>query len=145
MKKKINGEIILIDDEVYEEEFLRDVLDRLNYSVKIKFFDNPKDGLHYITVTKERIFLIISDIHMPQMSGIELKETIEKNPAISLKAIPFVFASSMATKKNINAAYKHNIQGFFEKPSDFNKLTELFSTIIRYWLVNLTPGKTEEF
>src|SRR5437016_1083303 len=124
---KIAGEIILVDDERYEEEFLKEVLIALNYEIKVIYFDHAMDALDYIRKTHKEIFLIISDIHMGDISGIKLKEILNSDPTTVLKSIPFVLMSNHATKQNINEAYRHNIQGFFKKPVGLRNLTELFS------------------
>jgi CheY-like chemotaxis protein len=139
--RKLSGEIILIDDEDYEATFLQEVLDKLSYKATIKYFNDARDGIGYIKETKNNIFLIISDIQMHPISGLKLKEMIENDPELKLKAIPFVFATTYATEENIDLAYMHNIQGFFEKPNTPNKMVDFFSVIIKYWLINLHPNQ----
>jgi CheY-like chemotaxis protein len=78
---------------------------------------------------------------MHPISGLKLKEMIENDPELKLKAIPFVFATTYATEENIDLAYMHNIQGFFEKPNTPNKMVDFFSVIIKYWLINLHPNQ----
>jgi CheY-like chemotaxis protein len=140
---KIPGEIILVDDEEYEEDFLNESLDKLEYVAIVKYFNSAESALEYIRRSNHEIFLIISDIHMHPMSGLELKRILDEDANLRLKAIPFVFATAMATQASINSAYELHIQGFFEKPTELNKLVELLSTIIRYWIVNLHPHKNE--
>jgi CheY-like chemotaxis protein len=141
----INGEIILIDDEKFEEEFLNEALETLSYKVKVVYFDHAMAALNYIRDTNKDIFLIISDIHMGDISGIKFKEMLNSDPNTKLKSIPFVFTTNHASKKNIDEAYKHNIQGFFKKPVGLKNFTELFATIVKYWLINLHPNKGEFF
>ena len=140
---KIPGEIILVDDEEYEEDFLNESLDKLEYVAIVKYFNSAEAALEYIRQSTHEIFLIISDIHMRPMSGLDLKKTLDEDPDLRLKAIPFVFATAMATQASINAAYELHVQGFFEKPTELNKLVELLSTIIKYWIINLHPHKRE--
>jgi DNA-binding NtrC family response regulator len=137
---KLKGQIILVDDEQYEEDFLKESLDLLEYDVTVKYFNSAVDGLDYIRQTNDDIFLIISDIHLMPMSGIELKKAIDEDPMLKFKAIPFVFATTVATKDTIELAYKHNVQGFFEKPAGLEKLSYMLSTIIKYWIINLHPN-----
>jgi CheY-like chemotaxis protein len=137
--KKIQGEIILIDDEEFELTLLNETLSNLSYEATIKYFSNALDGYGYIKETNNNIFLIISDLQMHPISGIKLKEAIENDPAVKIKAIPFVFATSYATEENIELAYRYNIQGFFEKPNTPNKMIDFLSIIIRYWIINQHP------
>ena len=139
---KIQGEIILIDDEEYEEDFLNESLDKLEYVAIVKYFNSAEAALEYIQQSTHEIFLIISDIHMRPMSGLELKKQLDSDANLRLKSIPFVFATAMATEASVNAAYEHNIQGYFEKPTELSRLVEMLSTIIRYWIINLHPHKS---
>jgi response regulator RpfG family c-di-GMP phosphodiesterase len=140
---KLKGQIILIDDEQYEEDFLKNCLSELNYEVEVKYFETATQALDYLKNSKEDIFLIISDLHMPGMSGLELKEKIDTDPDMKLKSVPFVFATTAPTREGIIQAYKHNVQGFFKKPVDLNELKSTISIIIRYWTTNLHPNKSD--
>jgi CheY-like chemotaxis protein len=142
---KIQGEIILVDDEQYEEDFLKEVLETLDYDVKVVYFNHAINALNYIKDTTSDIFLIISDIHMDDISGIRFKEILNSHPDTKLKSIPLVFTTNHASKEYIDEAYKQNIQGFFKKPVGLKNLTELFAIIIKYWLVNLHPNKGSYF
>jgi len=141
--RKLKGQIILIDDEQYEEDFLNNCLAELDYDVEVKYFGTATEAFAYLKSSKEDTFLVISDMHMPGMSGIELKEKIDSDPDTKLKSIPFVFATTAPTKEGIIQAYKHNIQGFFKKPVDLNDLKSVISVIVRYWSINLHPNKSD--
>jgi response regulator RpfG family c-di-GMP phosphodiesterase len=140
---KLKGEIILIDDEKYEKEFLEEVLKRLSYEVTVTYFDTAKKGLEYLQKTENDIFLIISDIKMFDMDGLKFKEALNNDPHARLKSIPFVFTTHHATSYYIDEAFKLNIQGFFKKPVELDQLTEMLSIIIKYWIVNLHPNRNE--
>src|SRR4051812_42508655 len=110
---KLNGEIILIDDEQYEQEFLREVLDKLNYEVTIAYFEDAPTALEYLKHSDNEIFMIISDINLGAMSGFKLKEALDADPKTRYKSIPFIFTTNAVTRETICEAYKYNIQGFF--------------------------------
>ncbi|MCD6013303.1 MAG: histidine kinase [Flavipsychrobacter sp.] len=141
--RKLHGEIILVDDDEFELNFLKETLSNLSYEATIKYFNNARDGYGYIKETNNNIFLIICDIQMHPISGFKLKETIENDPEVKAKAIPFVFATTYATEENIELAYKYNIQGFFEKPTTPNKMVDFLSVIIQYWVINQHPNKNK--
>jgi response regulator RpfG family c-di-GMP phosphodiesterase len=146
MRKEINGNIVLIDYEKEEVEYFRHALEALNYTnVKMKDFRSSKKALDYLVQTKDCIFMIIANIDMPDMPGLELKTAIERNEETMLKAIPFIFTCATATQKDIEEAYRHSIQGFFEKPADLNQLIELLSVVMQYWFYNLTPSQRVQF
>jgi CheY-like chemotaxis protein len=143
--KKIKGKIILIDDEKIELEFLKTSLRELDYDVDIEYFEDAAKGLDYLKKTSSEIFLIISDIKMPVMDGIQLKAAIDADPILRRKAIPFVFATNAVSKEIIARVYEHSVQGLFRKPGDLKQMTEIMSTIIKYWDINLHPNKKVPF
>jgi PleD family two-component response regulator len=142
---KLDGEIILIDNDKFEYDFLIEALKRLNYDVGVVYLQTAKEGFDYLKQTKKDIFLIISEIDFDGMDGLALKKAINEEANTVWKSIPFVFIANEATKETVDAAYKHNIHGLFRKPPKLDSLTDLFSVIIRYWIMNLHPNKDESF
>jgi len=53
----------------------------------------------HLEENREEILLIICDINMPEMSGLEFKKEIEKDTYLSEKSIPFVFFPVMTPIK----------------------------------------------
>jgi CheY-like chemotaxis protein len=141
--KRIKGEIILVDDEVYEKEFLDISLHQLGYKVSVKYFSDAANAIRYLRDSEIPVFLIISDLHMPGLNGIHFKQILDEDEQLKMKTIPFVFATSAASRELIVDAYKHNIQGFFRKPPGLNELKKYLAVIVQYWMINLHPNKWE--
>jgi CheY-like chemotaxis protein len=142
---KLNGEIILIDNDDFEKDFLKEALKLLNYDIEVVYLPTANAGFDYLKKTQKEIFLIISEIDFDEMGGLDLKKIINKEPNTKWKSIPFVFIANTATKEIVQDAYKHNIQGFFRKPTQFKELTDMFSVIIRYWIMNFHPSTNDTF
>lgn len=142
---KLEGEIILIDNDQFEYVFLEEALERLNYDVGVKYLKNETEGFEYLKQTDKEIFLIISEMDFEGANGLQFKKAIDAGPDTNWKSIPFVFIANSASKATIDEAYKHNIHGFFKKPARLEQLTDMFSVIIKYWILNLHPNKSETF
>lgn len=137
--EKILGKIILVDNVRVEMELLNRALNKLPWNIQIEYFENPNEALEYLKKTKELIFLIISDFHMPQMTGFRLKQLIDNDQKLREKAIPFIYYSSSSNDIEIDDAYAGNIQGFFKKPNSPKEATELLDMIIKYWITCIRP------
>jgi CheY-like chemotaxis protein len=137
MSKK--GPIVIVEDSADEQHLYQHALKNLNVHNKILFFDNGKSALKYLTATKEHPFLVICDIQMPEMTGIELKEKVESNKHLKLKSTPFVFRTGTVTANNVIEGYNLSAQGFFKKTSDFKQLVNQLSLIIKYWRESIEP------
>ena len=71
----------------------------------IEHFKDPLLAFEYLVTTTDEIFLIISDMNMPVMTGMELKQAIDNDPILRKKSIPFIFSSTAALKEDIKKAY----------------------------------------
>lgn len=138
--KEVRGKIILIDDEKYEKQFLEESLDEKNWSIDVEHFNNPIEALTHLQENADQIFLIISDMNMPEMSGMELKKTIDDDSFLRQKAIPFIFASSEVSKKQVKKAYEYRVQGYFKKPGTIEEQAEMLEKIVQYWRSCIHPN-----
>ena len=72
------GPIIIIEDDLDDQDILTEVFKELNYRNEIIFFDDGEKALTYLTATEVEPFIIFSDINMPKLSGMELREKFIK-------------------------------------------------------------------
>ncbi|MEY4538985.1 MAG: hypothetical protein RLZZ306_742 [Bacteroidota bacterium] len=131
MNKK--GPIIIIEDDEDDRDFMKDVFDELNFSNKIIFFEDGQKALNHLLNEKIEPFIIISDINMPVLNGMALKEEIQKNENLRLKCIPYLFFTTSANQQHVIDAYSKSVQGFFIKPSNMDKLKVMIKKIVEYW------------
>ena len=101
-----------------------------------------KKALKYLTETKIKPFIIFSDINMPKLNGMELRDKVRENEQLEIKSIPYLFFSTTAEQKHVVDAYSKSIQGFFIKPSNFNEIKEVLKTIVEYWQKCVSPDYT---
>ncbi len=65
---------VIVDDEVMNTDILTDYVSQIPYLNQKKVFQSPTEALAYLL--KNPIDLLITDIMMPQLSGVELYECI---------------------------------------------------------------------
>jgi DNA-binding response OmpR family regulator len=92
-----------------------------------------------LLTTMERPFLIISDINVPAMTGIQLKEKINENEYLRRKNIPFVFLTTASESNTIVKAYEILAQGYFIKPVNMGEVKEMIVKIVEYWKISSQP------
>ena len=136
----IKGPIISIEDDVDDQFLIQSVVEELGLPNKILFFGNGLEALLFLETTQEQPFLIICDINMPVMNGLELRERIDKNDYLRKKSIPFIFLSTADNPLVIETAYQSTIQGFFKKENSFNDLKNRIKIIFDYWQCCLHPN-----
>ena len=127
------GPIIVIEDDSDDQELLNEVFKVLDFKNEVTFFGDGEQALDYLLKSEIEPFLIMSDINMPKLNGLELREKIDTNEDLRLKCIPYLFFSTSAEQKHVVDAYSKSVQGFFVKPNSFDKLKRIIKIIIEYW------------
>ncbi|WP_018614056.1 response regulator [Segetibacter koreensis] len=136
-----SGPIIIIEDDYDDQEIIHDILKELEVPNNIIFFTNGSDGLKYLKTTNEQPFLIICDVNLPGINGLEFKKQIDNDSYLRQKSIPFVFLTTSASRDAVNKAFTEMIvQGFFEKSSSLSELKQMLKTIIEYWKISKNPN-----
>ena len=135
-----HGPIILIDDDLDDQEIMQEVLRGLNIHNPLLFFKNGKDAETYLRTTPHLPFLILCDINMPVMNGLQLRAAIEADPVLRKKNIPFIFLSTTGNPNVVRQAYSFTVQGFFQKKSNLHELSENLKMIVEYWRNCLHPN-----
>ncbi|HEY1113456.1 MAG TPA: response regulator [Chitinophagaceae bacterium] len=135
-----NGPIIIIEDDLDDQDMFRLVLGELKVSNEIKMFNNCPEALNYLMDTPDKPFLIISDINLPTMSGLEMRRRISDSARLRKKSIPFIFLSTSSKMDSVETAYELMVQGYFTKPNSLPELKEMLRMIVGYWKVCKHPN-----
>lgn len=134
-----SGPIIIIEDDADDQELLVEIFKELQVPNIVKFFNSCLQAFDYLLTTIEKPFLIISDINLPAMTGLELCKKIMENEFVKTKSIPFVFLTTTSDHKVVAQAYEMFVQGFFVKPGSIKELKEMIMMIVNYWKVCRHP------
>ena len=138
---KLKGKIILVDDDSYERELLESALQKRGWDARVEYFDNAGDALDHLKRNGDEIFLIISDMNMPKMNGMDFKKAIDCDLKLREKSIPFIFATSTSVRSEITQAFDYRVQGYFRKPNTTEEQADMLDIIIKYWIVSSHPNK----
>ncbi len=128
-----NGPILLIEDDVDDQEIIIDALETMGVQNEIKTFDNGQKALDFLKIMVEQPFLIISDVNLPVMNGLQLKYEIQNNEYLRTKSIPFIFLTTSGDKKAVEEAYQLQVQGFFVKEITYEGINKQLRGIMDYW------------
>ncbi|WP_101758509.1 PocR ligand-binding domain-containing protein [Oceanicoccus sp. KOV_DT_Chl] len=128
----IEGSILYIEDSAANRKLL-EVVARKYPSLIFESSSNMVEGLQL--AERMNPSLIILDINMPTMSGVEAVKLMRKNPAFSNTKI--VALSADALPDHIEHALQAGFDDYYTKPIDFPKITNLFRSIQSQPLLNV--------
>ncbi len=120
-----NQELVLIvEDHTDSGEVLSDILEKLNYKTIVA--NNGLQALDVVNSTSEPIALIISDIVMPKLNGIEFaKKMLDRN-----SLIPIILMTGHPLSNQLDQVDSSNIHAVLQKPLNINVLsTTIFSAL----------------
>jgi two-component system chemotaxis response regulator CheY len=117
--------ILISDDSILARKQLHDVIDK--YVPDAKVYE-AEDGKEAVTLfTKESPDLILIDITMPVMNGIEaIKEIIQINPSANI-----VVVSSIGTKTELKEAIKAGAVDFIQKTFSVSQIKVLLESYFK--------------
>lgn len=133
--------VVIIDDDADDQEMLGDLTISLRPEVPLRVFQNGIEALDYLKTTTEQPFIILCDVNMPLMNGLELLEAINLTPFLKRKCIPFILLSTSGDKRYVDKAYDLNVQGFFQKPPELQKLKTILQVSFDFWDRSLHPHR----
>lgn len=133
-------DILLIDDNegdvVLTMEALKEGRIRNNVAVAM-------DGQEALTLLQNSTSLpdlILLDINLPKINGLEVLATIKKDQR--LKIIPVIMLSTSARQDDIMRSYENYASFFITKPVDYNSFIEVVRKIEDFWITIVRPHTT---
>ena len=116
------GDIILTKEALLEGKLKNEV------SVAI----DGQEALDLLRSSTSLPDLILLDINLPKMNGLEVLPAIKKDDR--LKMIPVIMLSTSAAERDIKDSYANHASCFITKPVDYNRFIEVIRTIEDFWI-----------
>ncbi|EJL80707.1 response regulator with CheY-like receiver domain and winged-helix DNA-binding domain [Herbaspirillum sp. CF444] len=139
-------DILLVEDNPYDAELSLRALQRKKLANKVEWVQDGADALDFIfskgsyahRAQDEPLKLILLDIKLPKVSGIDVLRKIKEDPVT--RAIPVVMLTSSAEEQDLSECYQLGVNSYIVKPVDFESFQEEVEKAGFYWmLVNRVP------
>lgn len=120
------GTVVVLEDSFPIRNILRFVLEKNRY--RVLDFSNGEAALEYLNTNEiSDLKLILSDIMMPKVSGIDFVKTLRDEK--KLLDIPIIFLTANSDREMVLEAKKLGITGYLLKPVQTIKLIELLKKL----------------
>jgi len=138
-------DIILVEDNEYNVEFILEALGRHKLAHRIKVFGDGGEALDYLLAAGEyadrfsarQPCLIIPDLRLPRLDGLELLRMVRTNE--TTKMIPVVVFSSSTDDTDRIKSYKLGANSFIVKPVAYDRFVETVTEIWFCWAIQNAP------
>ena len=142
------NDILLVEDNPMDVELILEALPEYNFANRIVTVKDGVEALEYLNCTgkyKSRRgnnpAVILLDIKMPRMDGIELLQILKKDE--KLKLIPVVMLTSSHEEPDLKKCYELGANAYVVKPVKFSDFIDAVKQIGVFWtLLNEFPAHT---
>jgi CheY-like chemotaxis protein len=139
--------ILLVEDNANDVELTLEALEEHNLANGVMVVRDGVEAVDYLSYKgifamrkKEMPALILLDIKMPRMNGLDVLKIIKKDE--NLKNIPVVMLSSSREEPDLRTSYELGANAYVVKPVDFKEFVDAVKTLGVFWaLINEIPSE----
>lgn len=141
MTKGKETEILLVEDNLNDAELTIRTLKKVNLANKLVHVKDGAEALDFIFAREQfadrsvsdHPKLILLDIKMPKVDGIEVLKQIKANE--ETKSIPVVIMTSSKEEQDIITSYQLGVNSYVVKPVEFGEFAQAVTELGLYWLL----------
>jgi CheY-like chemotaxis protein len=145
----VDGHILFVEDDEYDRDLTLAALGEVRLRNKIVWIRDGADALDYLqcagqyrTRTTGNPVLVLLDLKLPKVDGVEVLRAIRTSPA--LKLIPVVVQTSSNVSRDLKICYELGANAYVVKPVDFDQFFNAVKQLGLFWLlVNEAPPTPE--
>jgi len=138
-------DILLVEDSIQDAELTIRSLRKNNVAKHIVHLKDGAAALDFLfgrgkyegRNTANRPKVILLDLKMPKVSGLEVLEQMAADPLTA--SVPVVVLTSSKENPDVERAYKLGANSYIVKPVDFDSFQKVVGDLGVYWLQNNQP------
>jgi len=132
--------ILLVEDDPAHAEIIRRNFEDFRIANRLEHVSDGEEALDYLyrrgrfsdPLLSPRPGVILLDLRLPKVDGIEVLQTIKADP--DLRRIPVVIVTTSAAEADKIKAYDSYVNSYIVKPVDYSQFVALMQTLGYYWL-----------
>lgn len=133
--------IVLVEDDDGDAKALQRAFQKAKIANPLYRVRDGVEALEFLRgqmgITPPKKFVVLCDINMPRMNGLELLSEIRKDPDLCMTLIFMLTTSD--DESDIAAAYRNNVAGYIIKSRAGHMFLDLMETLDAYWRVVELP------
>jgi CheY-like chemotaxis protein len=131
--------LLLVEDDQIDARTVKRALLDLKVQDAVVHMPNGEEALTYLrSGINEQPCLILLDLNMPKMGGIEFLKEVKKDP--TFRRIPIVVLTTSNEDRDVWGTFEHSVAGYMVKPIDYQQFVETIRTVVEYWALSVVPS-----
>jgi CheY-like chemotaxis protein len=131
--------ILLVEDDEVDVMNVRRAFQRNKIANPLFVATNGVEALAQLrggAIPRERRIILL-DLNMPQMNGIEFLREVRRDPELNLT--PVIVLTTSNDERDRIEAYNLNVAGYLLKPVTFSNFCEVMAALNKYWALVELP------
>jgi two-component system, chemotaxis family, response regulator Rcp1 len=134
-------DILLVEDNQGDARLLREVLSEINKNVRLHVVADGLEAMAFLKYQEPyleapRPGLILLDLHMPKMDGLEVLARVKTDPWFA--TIPIIVLTTSHSEMDIVQSYKLMANCYLAKPAELKEFESLVKSLNDFWLTKVT-------
>ncbi len=126
--------ILLIEDDTIEVMKLQRTVSKLQMKHNIVKASNGEEALKYLNEASILPDIILLDLNMPRMSGIEFLGILKEHN--TFKYLPTIILTTSQNRADLLKCYRIGIAGYVIKPLKYEDYQTKLQKVLEYWDIN---------
>ncbi|MEP7370894.1 MAG: response regulator [Nitrosospira sp.] len=136
--KTTNRPILLVEDDQVDTMTVMRALKEIHVTNPVVRLENGEEALLYLQdPASEKPCIILLDLNMPIMNGIEFLQVVKHND--QLKRIPVIVLTTSEEQQDKMSSFNLGVAGYVVKPVDYRRFVEVMRSIDAYWNISEMP------
>lgn len=130
--------ILLVEDDRVDVMTILRVLKEINVVNPVVNMEHGEAALEHLRdPASVRPCIILLDLNMPIMNGIEFLQLVKQDPA--LRGIPVIVLTTSEEQQDKLRSFDLGVAGYMAKPVDYRRFVEIMRSIDLYWTLSEMP------
>ncbi|HVE40320.1 MAG TPA: response regulator [Planctomycetota bacterium] len=128
--ERVQPSMLLVEDDADDRRFLEWAMRRCGLAVQLSTARDGEEAIEFLSHSPERLFLTLSDVHLPKKSGWDVLQWIRRQPACA--RMPVLIWTSLPNPEGELRAQQLGATSYFSKPLTAEGYRKLVGVIEEY-------------
>lgn len=133
-----NKPILLVDDDLVDVMTVKRALKQISVNNRIDVRGDGEEALEYLRNTEDLPGVILLDLNMPRMNGIEFLTEIKSDE--QLKSVPVIVLSTSGENRDMKVCFENDVAAYLVKPVDYQDFVNDLRKFNMYWTTDENAG-----